>query len=82
MRDAGPHLPEDEVSFGSRGWKECWLWKGGPSRRLRSVEGPQRTGGGPPSDSSPASPLCCSAGFRATATGGRGHSLRSPFSGS
>ena len=74
-------LPEDEVrpGFGSRGWKACWLWKVGPSRRLRSGEELQRTCG-PPGNSSPASRLCCSTGFRATATGGRVQSFLSPFS--
>lgn len=72
-----PLLPEDEArpGFGSRGWKECWLWKAGPSSRLRSGEGLQRTRGG-------SSRLCCDTGFRATATGGRVQSRLSPFSGS
>jgi hypothetical protein len=74
-------VDEARSGLGSRGWKEFWLWKEGPSRRLRSGEGLQRTGGTPGS-SSLVSRLCCSTGFRATATGGTVHDLLSPFSGS
>lgn len=79
--DFCPQLPVGGVrsGLGSRGWKECWLWKGGPSRRLRSGEGLQRTAGTPGS-SSLTSLLCCNTGFRATATGGMVHILFSPFS--
>lgn len=82
-RDVCPWLPEDEVrsGFGSRGWKECWFWKVGSSRRLKSGEALLRTGGTPGS-SSLASRLFCNTGFRATAVGGIVQILLSPFSGS
>lgn len=67
--------------LGSRGWKEFWFWKGGPSRRLRSGEVLQRTEG-TPGRSSLTSRLCCNTGFRATAIGGMAQVLFSPFSGS